>query len=207
MGNEGATGEDRATIASLSGGEEGDGLPSLGERASEHPDSQAVDDFAELMRRKLAVKRAEGYGGWDNPAVCTVEHLADLLISHLPKGDPVDVANFAMMLFHRNGGREALAARAAVTFTASLSGGPKVDAWEWLSGQTNLSLDYDWPNEGDDGEWRVHRVRGSVNDREWELVCSGATALEAVREARSILSPDPSNTQAQPIPSSNEQET
>ena len=50
---------------------------------------------------KLAKKRAEGRGGWDDPAQCKVEDLARMLVEHLPKGDPVDVANFCMMLHQR----------------------------------------------------------------------------------------------------------
>jgi hypothetical protein len=64
-------------------------------------DDHGVDLFASAMKEKLATKRLEGYGGWNNE--CTPEHLAKLLVDHMPKGDPVDIANFAMMLFHRNG--------------------------------------------------------------------------------------------------------
>lgn len=74
-----------------------------------HTDDDAVDRFAHSMRLKLARKRGEGYGGWDDPESCTVRHLADLLVKHIEKGDPVDVANFAMMLAHREGGAQALA--------------------------------------------------------------------------------------------------
>ena len=61
-------------------------------------------------------------------------------------------------------------------------------AWTWLAGRMNLVLDCDWPDEEDNGVWQVHRVSGSVNDREWELVGSGATPLEAVEAARLSLS-------------------
>lgn len=63
-------------------------------------------------------------------------------------------------------------------------------AWEWLSEQNNLSLDYDWPDEADEGVWQVHRISGSLNDREWEEIATGATALEAVLAAQSALSKD-----------------
>lgn len=71
---------------------------------SEHPDDLAVDRFAAAMRAKMAKQRAKGYGGWDDPAQCTDESLADKLMTHTQKGDPVDVANFAMMLHQRHGG-------------------------------------------------------------------------------------------------------
>lgn len=68
------------------------------EKDDRHPDDIAVDNFAEMMKAKLARARAKGRGGWDNPDECTVENLADLLVEHVDKGDPVDVANLAMML-------------------------------------------------------------------------------------------------------------
>jgi hypothetical protein len=76
----------------------------------QHPDDAAVDRFAAAMKAKLAKKREEGRGGWDDPAQCKVEDLARMLVDHLPKGDPVDVANFCMMLFCRDGGDEAFKA-------------------------------------------------------------------------------------------------
>lgn len=64
-------------------------------------DNTAVDQFAQAMKDKLAVARGKGRGGWMIPEECTLEHLADLLVQHVAKGDPVDVANFCMMLHHR----------------------------------------------------------------------------------------------------------
>lgn len=69
-----------------------------------HPDDLAVDRFAAAMKAKLAQKRAEGRGGWDNPDECSIEWLSELLRSHVEKADPVDVGNFAMMI-HQRGGR------------------------------------------------------------------------------------------------------
>lgn len=65
-----------------------------------HYDDYAVDCFAQIMKAKLAKKRAEGRGGWNDPAQCSVEYLNRLLLDHVEKGDPVDVANFCMMLRH-----------------------------------------------------------------------------------------------------------
>lgn len=76
-----------------------------------HPDDDAVDAFAAAMKAKLAKKRAEGYGGWEQPST-PPERLAQLLLDHLKKGDPVDIGNFAMMLFHRELGGAALKAAA-----------------------------------------------------------------------------------------------
>jgi hypothetical protein len=69
----------------------------------QHPDDAAVDRFAAAMKAKLAEKRDEGRGGWDDPAQCSTGFLAWLLRGHVEKGDPLDVGNFAMMLWNRGG--------------------------------------------------------------------------------------------------------
>lgn len=66
-----------------------------------HPDDAAVDRFAAAMKVKLAKKRAEGHGGWDDKAKCSRGHLSRLLRNHVEKGDPLDVGNLAMMLHQR----------------------------------------------------------------------------------------------------------
>lgn len=66
-----------------------------------HTDDIAVDEFASAMKAKLALKRADGRGGWDNPEECHLEFLVSLLHGHIQKGDPVDVGNIAMMLWNR----------------------------------------------------------------------------------------------------------
>ena len=71
-------------------------------------DERAVIAFAEKMKEKLADKRAEGKSGWEDQEVCSVDDLARWMIEHLTKGDPVDIANYCMMLSMRgesgNGG-------------------------------------------------------------------------------------------------------
>lgn len=66
-----------------------------------HPDALAVDRFAAAMKAKLAAKRAEGHGGWDDKEDCSQLFLSQLLREHVEKGDPLDVGNFAMMLHQR----------------------------------------------------------------------------------------------------------
>ncbi len=66
-----------------------------------HPDDDAVDAFAAEMKFKLARKRRQGYTGW-NTYACTDAQLAHMLLEHVPKGDPIDIANFCMMLHQRN---------------------------------------------------------------------------------------------------------
>jgi hypothetical protein len=60
-------------------------------------DDQAVSIFATAMRDKMAKSQAKGRGGWQS---CTVDDLWKMLRSHVEKGDPVDVANLAMMIWH-----------------------------------------------------------------------------------------------------------
>jgi hypothetical protein len=66
-----------------------------------HTDDFFVTEFAETMKDKLALKRGEGRGGWENKEECSGEFLSQLLREHVEKGDPVDVANFCMMLHQR----------------------------------------------------------------------------------------------------------
>lgn len=72
--------------------------------AKQHPDDVAVDRFALAMKAKLADARTKGRSGWDDPARCSVEFLAQLLVGHIGKdnaGNFEDVANLAMMLHQR----------------------------------------------------------------------------------------------------------
>ncbi|MCV9380446.1 DUF3850 domain-containing protein [Aeromonas hydrophila] len=83
-----------------------------GQVQAQHPDDVAVDNFAKAMKEKLAKARAKGRSGWDDHAACSVEHLADLLLDHIGKGNPgtfEDIANFSMML-HQRGASPALLA-------------------------------------------------------------------------------------------------
>ncbi|MGE8366020.1 hypothetical protein [Cupriavidus sp.] len=66
-----------------------------------HADDIAVDQLATAMKAKLAACRAKGKHGWDNPLECSIERLANLLAEAVVKGDPVDIANYAAMLYAR----------------------------------------------------------------------------------------------------------
>lgn len=57
--------------------------------------------FLIAMQEKLALKREEGRGGWNCPSECGLDDLKEMLEEHVPKGDPVDIANFAMMIWNR----------------------------------------------------------------------------------------------------------
>lgn len=60
-------------------------------------DSIAVDMFAMVMKEKMEISREKGRSGWEG---CPVEELWKMLREHVEKGDPVDVANLAMMIWH-----------------------------------------------------------------------------------------------------------
>lgn len=64
-------------------------------------DNQCVIVFSAYMRQKLAEARDKGRGGWWNKDECTQGELSKMLIEHLFKGDPRDVANFCMFLHAR----------------------------------------------------------------------------------------------------------
>lgn len=69
-----------------------------------HPDDAMVEAAALAMRKKLAAKRKEGRGGWEEASLGT---LNSMLVNHIAKGDPVDVLNLAAMI-HARGERTSL---------------------------------------------------------------------------------------------------
>lgn len=75
---------------------------SLYERlAARYNDEAAVQRFADLMVTKMAVSRDKGRSGWQS---VPVKILWTMLREHVEKGDPIDVANFAMMIWHHEAG-------------------------------------------------------------------------------------------------------
>nr|WP_314606531.1 hypothetical protein [uncultured Janthinobacterium sp.] len=71
--------------------------------AEQHADDVAVDRFAAAMKEKLALARAKGRGGWDDPEQCSVDDLTTMLRNQANGGDPIDAGNFAMMIHQRGG--------------------------------------------------------------------------------------------------------
>lgn len=67
----------------------------------EEADHEGVERFRRAMLEKLKRKRAEGRRGWNLPAVCSIGQLETMLREHVEKGDAVDVANLAMMIWNR----------------------------------------------------------------------------------------------------------
>jgi hypothetical protein len=66
-----------------------------------HGDDISVDLFALAMKEKMATKRTGGLDIWRDNERCSQKSLSLALAHHVQKGDPVDVANFAMMLHQR----------------------------------------------------------------------------------------------------------
>jgi hypothetical protein len=111
---------DLTSIRIFGGGHSGDGLyvasaeypeegaillvstTPLQPKEPKHPDDTAVDKFAAAMKAKMTKQRAKGYSGWDDKTQCSTERLQQMLFDHVSKGDPVDVGNFAMMLWSRD---------------------------------------------------------------------------------------------------------
>lgn len=60
------------------------------------------------------------------------------------------------------------------------------EAMAWLAARPNYELSHGYDDPEDEGSWRVHRVNGGVNDREWTLVATGSTPLYAVRAAMEV---------------------
>lgn len=83
--------------------------------SSELADDHGLLRFMAAMAKKLNRKREEGRCGWNlepytvqpdrGDAVwrggCTVADLRQMLKDHFKKGDMVDIANFAMMVWNR----------------------------------------------------------------------------------------------------------
>lgn len=113
-----------------------------GQVPEQHSDDTAVDRFAVAMKNKLAAARAKGRSGWDEPAVCSVECLADLLVGHVGKGNQgnfEDIANLAMML-HQRGADPAVLAHAATLTTCTRCEGHGIIGG--VTGQTPESMDF-----------------------------------------------------------------
>lgn len=118
-----------------------------GKLPEQHSDDAAVDRFAAAMKVKLAAARAKGRGGWDDPAACSVEYLADLLVDHVGKGNCgtfEDVANFAMMLHQRGADPAVLAHSATMTTCSRCKGHGMIGG---VTGQTPEQHKTNWPDK------------------------------------------------------------
>jgi hypothetical protein len=62
-----------------------------------HPDDVAIQQFAVAMSEKMSLSRLNGRDGWQT---CSITELLKMLRNHVHKGDPVDIANIAMMIWY-----------------------------------------------------------------------------------------------------------
>ncbi|HDZ8980333.1 TPA: zinc finger-like domain-containing protein [Aeromonas veronii] len=149
-----------------------------GKLPEQHSDDAAVDRFAAAMKVKLAAARTKGRGGWDDPAACSVEYLADLLVDHVGKGNCgtfEDVANFAMMLHQRGADPAVLAHSATMTTCSRCKGHGMIGG---VTGQTPESMDF-WEAECPDcsGRGKVKvECRTITEGQELELI----TVLQSI---------------------------
>lgn len=74
-------------------------------RVTEHPDDHAIDEFAKAMRSRMAEKRALGRNGWEE---CDPDDLGLRLLRAIADGDPIDIANYAMMLHALGAGADCM---------------------------------------------------------------------------------------------------
>lgn len=109
--------------------------PTLGET---NTDNLAVDAFASAMKEKMADAHAKGRSGWEcmNPS-----DLSRMLREHVEKGDPRDVANFCMMLWHHSARIAAPAQGEPVAPTWSTKDGVRC---ENCTGVLGLHRDQKW---------------------------------------------------------------
>jgi hypothetical protein len=62
---------------------------------------QHIKQFSHAMEDKMDLAADKGRGGWSDKSLCSQDDLSRMLREHVEKGDPVDVANFCMMLHCR----------------------------------------------------------------------------------------------------------
>lgn len=74
-------------------------------RVTEHPDDHAIDEFAKAMRARMAEKRLAGRQGWEE---CDPDDLGLRLLRAIADGDPIDIANYAMMLHALGAGADCM---------------------------------------------------------------------------------------------------
>lgn len=128
-------------------------------------DNKAVDAFATAMKEKLAIARKKGRGGWQG---CSTNDLSRMLREHVEKGDPRDVANFCMFLWHL----DASIARAAQQVQAE---GDAVAVWYIPDDNGKPFKTTGYPEEA--AGWRTagHDVRCIVRDTNTPPATDGAS--------------------------------
>ncbi|WP_211441455.1 hypothetical protein [Collimonas humicola] len=137
-------------------------------------DDHAVDLLANAMKKKLQLKREKGSAGWNDMGQRTGEHLAQLLLKAVAKGDPIDVANFAMMLFCRHEDHGALKAAYAAAITQNHGDTLRMD---WLDAQDHIHA-LQWQTGG-----RGTPIKTSLYDRNRISLGEGISLRKAIDAA------------------------
>ena len=112
------------------------------ESSDRHSDDEAVDQFARLMREKMAVSRAKGRHGWDDPEQCDTEDLVAMMVEHITKGDVIDIANFCMML-HWRGATADMIRAACGDYFAPIGAGDAEDAARYREVRSGYGVNAD----------------------------------------------------------------
>jgi hypothetical protein len=156
---------------------------------SGEPDDLAVDRFAAAMKEKMAAARAKGRGGWEK---CSPEYLTFLLREHVEKGDPRDVANFCMMLWHHESRIFPLAApQPSQPVEAGESFVKAVKSLAFMCRTETTRLDSETLAALDAVENHLVAMRASSRDADGELVnvtAPSAVVLDDEREAFELFS-------------------
>lgn len=118
--------------------------PSEARVASNLSDNLAINAFAAVMKEKMAKKASEGRGGWDGPT-CNSTMLARMLVEHIAKGDPVDIGNFAMMLWNRQ--KELGDDASASLIAAGVTGRPGVEITDEQAQELMIALCAQFPSD------------------------------------------------------------
>lgn len=119
-------------------------------------DPECVELFARSMRHKMALSATKGRTGWRG---VSQEEISRMLREHVEKGDPVDVANFCMMLSVRG---------KSITKAAE-------ESWPCWSCHQPVSLEARAEFDGD-----CPHCKAELNLSEWP----GPVALRTVQQLR-----------------------
>ena len=144
-------------------------------KGDDHPDDLAADAFAVALKEKLADARAKGRAGWNGDEPGMQQRLSNMLRAHVEKGDPRDVANFAMFLHQRG--------EAILPSEQTRGDGvdePPLAGW-WRHGNGHLSC----------GSFRVARAdwehevcaAGNMRNKVFDWMCARLNAKSAPRQA------------------------
>lgn len=121
-------------------------------KTEQQRDDEAVAAFAAIMKAKLDKSREKGRSGWRD---CSPADLSRMFHDHVAKGDPVDVANFAMMLLFNGGAILQAATRDALDDTARLDFMLANDAFTVLCNRDGSIKKYQLMTQDEDENYHV----------------------------------------------------